>query len=236
MKKIFLIFFVLAYFIITHQALAQTSTSQSIKLETKSTELSTQSIEVKKIEIKSTNEEIKKIEAKDETGTIMPIDPSKVYIITRDPEQCKPVPCQTLSVKKEGTSVIINDGGTEVKTSLPIKIEEEKISVEVSGQSETVILPSEAKKIVETQPGYQGILPTKIAKIELIECESKPGPESPCNIDESIYKIEIMKESKFLGVVLVKSELNYEIGASTGKLIAERKPWYLRLIPFLFKF
>lgn len=236
MKKIFFIFFVLAYFIITHFASAQTSTSQLIKLEAKSTELSTQSIEVKKIEIESTNEQIKKIEVKDETGTTKPIDPSKVYIISKDPEKCKPEPCQTLTVKKEGPAVIISDESSEVTTSLPVKIEEEKISVEVNGQSQTVILPSEAKKIVETHQSFQGVLPTKIVKIELIGCESRPGPESPCEKDGSIYKIEVTKESKFLGIVPVQSKFNYEIGASSGELIAEHKPWYFRFTPFLFKF
>ena len=236
MKKILLVFSVLTLFLTPAVAATQTSTSQSIKLETQSTELSTQSIEVKTIEIKSSNEEIKEIEVKDETLTTKPFDPTKVYIISKDPEECQPEPCQTLTVKKEGSVVIISDESSEVETSLPVKIDEEKISVEINGQSETIILPSEAKKIVETRPSFQGVLPTKIAKIELVGCESKPGPESPCEKDGSIYKIEVTKESKFLGVVSVKSKFNYEIGASSGKLIAEHKPWYFRFTSFLFKF
>jgi hypothetical protein len=192
--------------------------------------------EVRKIEIKSTDGETKRIEIKDPTGITKPGDPSSVYIITKDPEKCKPVPCKTLTIKKEGASIVIGDSGVEAKTILPIRVEEDKISVEVKGQTKTVILPSEVKKIVETRPEVQGPLPTKISRIELQRCEPKPGPERSCAEESAVYKIEVEKENKFLGVVSVKSKLNYEVGAVDGKIITETKPWYLRIAPFLFKF
>lgn len=186
-------------------------------------------------EVKPVDGKTKKIKIKSTTDITNPEDPSLIYVISKDPEKCKPAPCKTFTVRKEGVVTIIEDGAAETKTSLPIKVEEDKITIEVKGQSETVILPSEAKRVVETRPEIQGPLPIKISKIELTSCEPKPGPEPPCLENGSIYKIEVEKENNFLGVVSVKSKFNYEISAVNGKVMTESKPWYLRVVPFLFK-
>lgn len=224
-----------------------TQSTKSVNIETKPREVVTQTkydpplntgTEVRKIEIKPIDGETKRIGIKDSTGITKAGDPSSVYIITKDPEKCKPVPCKTLTIKnkKEGDSIVIGDNGVEAKTTLPIEVEGDKITVEVKGQTETVILPSEVKKIIETRPEVQGSLPTKISKIELQRCQPKPGPERSCAEESAVYKIDVEKENKLLGVVTVKSKLNYEVGAIDGKIIIETKPWYLRIAPFLFKF
>lgn len=239
MKRLFLIgiaLTALGHFVAPASAIEETPTEPS-EFETKSVDESPvdTNIEVRKIEVKPTESEVKKIEIEDPTGATKPADPASTYVITKDPEKCKPLPCKTLSLKKEGEAVVIGDGSAEAKTSLPIKIEEDKITVEIGEQqSETIIFPSEAKRIVETRPAVQGPLPTKISKIELTRCEPKPGPEPLCEENSSIYKIEVEKKHKFLGVVSIKSKLNYEISGGDGRLISETKPWYLRLAPFLF--
>lgn len=193
-------------------------------------------VEVRKIEVKPTGGGAIKTEIKDLTGVTKSADSSSVYVITRDPEKCKPFPCKTLSARQEGATIIIGDGTAEAKTTLPVKVEEDKITIEVKGQTETVILPSEVKKIVETRPEVQGPLPTKISKIELQRCKPKFGPGRSCTEESAVYKIEVEKENKLLGVVSVKSKLNYEVAAVGGRIISETKPWYLRIVPFLFKF
>lgn len=235
MKRIFLsllILTALTNFVVSASAVETQSTEPS---ETEIKPVEEIGIEIREIEIKPTDGEIKKVEIKDPTGITRPADPSAVYVITKDPKNCQPVPCKTLVVKQEGTSIVIDDSGTEAKTTLPIKVEGDKITVEVKEQRETVILPSEVKKIVETRPEIQGPLPTRVLKIELLSCEPKPGPERSCPEGSSVYKIEVEKESKFLGVISVRSKLNYEVAGSDGRIISETKPWYLQALPFLFK-
>lgn len=236
MKRIFLSFLALTAFtnfVVSASAVETQSTEPS---ETEIKPVEEIGVEIRKIEIKPIDGEIKKVEIKEPTGITKSADPSAVYVVTKDPKSCQPVPCKTLTVKQEGTSIVIDDSGVEAKTTLPITVEEGKITVESKELRETVILPSEVKKIVETRPEIQGPLPTRVLKIELLSCEPKPGPERFCPEGSSVYKIEIEKESKFLGFASVKSKLNYEIAASSGEIIAETKPWYLRIVPFLFNF
>lgn len=147
---------------------------------------------------------------------------------------------QTPSCHAKGFHKLV--GGTKydppLDTSIPVTRREIKPNDQsLASRSITLISPAEVEKIVETRPVTPGILPTtKILKIELSRCEPKPGPEPPCTENSDVYKVETEKEHKLLGIVSVRSKLNYEVDASSGRIIAETKPWYLRMIPFLFNF
>lgn len=163
------------------------------------------------------------------------IEQPNIITINPDPAKCYPTPCTTIILKKEGPTTTINDGDIKVTTTLPLKVENSKVSVDQDGQKETIISPGEAKRVVETMPLQKGILPTRIVKIGLTRCEPKPGPKPSCDDNSIVYQIETEKEARFLGVIPVKSKLDYQIDATNGKIVSETKPWYLHNIPFLFK-
>ena len=130
-------------------------------------------------------------------------------------------------------NIEIKDDNASATTTLPVKVSEQEISVEVGGMEETVILPSQAvETVIEVEPSDTEGPRATVLDVELLECEAKEGPEPPdCKV---IYKIETEEENEFLGLIPVKSKLSYEIDATNGKLLSTRKPWYLRLLPFLF--
>lgn len=127
------------------------------------------------------------------------------------------------------------EGEIKTTTTLPVKMDQDKVLVENQGKDEVVISPSEAVRTVKTYPVNGVILPTKTFKIALTRCEPKPGPEPPCQGNTVIYKVETEKESRLLGVIPITSKVNYEIAATNGKVLIENKPWYLKIVPFLFK-
>lgn len=162
--------------------------------------------------------------------------PLDTVIINPDPTKCYPTPCTTITLRKEGSTTVIKDGDIKITTTLPLKAGDNKVSVEADGKNETIISPSEAKKVVETISLQKGILPTKIGKIDLTRCEPKPDPESPCDNSSTVYQIETERETKFLGIVPLKSRLDYQIDAANGQVLSETKPWYLQIASFLFRF
>lgn len=113
-------------------------------------------------------------------------------------------------------------------TTLPVKVVENEIEVEVGDEWETIILPSEVEILVkDVSPS-----PTEVKKMELVECKPTLGPEQDC---QAVYKTEVERKTSFLGVVEVNPTLKYEVDAVSGQVLNEEKPWYLRLLPFLFK-
>lgn len=113
-------------------------------------------------------------------------------------------------------------------TTLPVKVIEDNIAVEVKGEWETVILPSEVEILVkDVSPS-----PTEVKKMELVECKSTLGPEQDC---QAVYKTEVERKTSFLGIIKVRPTLKYEVNAASGKILKEEKPWYLKVLPFLFK-
>lgn len=127
------------------------------------------------------------------------------------------------------------EGALEIKveevsasTALPVKVIEGKIEVEVKDDWETVILPSEVEILVkDVSPS-----PTEVKKMELVECKPTLGPEQDC---QAVYKTEVERKTNFLGIVEVRPTLKYEVNAASGQILSEEKPWYLKLLPFLFK-
>jgi hypothetical protein len=45
----------------------------------------------------------------------------------------------------------------------------------------------------------------------------------------------VERRTNFLGIVEVRPTLKYEVNAASGQILSEEKPWYLKLLPFLFK-
>lgn len=94
-----------------------------------------------------------------------------------------------------------------------------------SAERKMVISEPEIKKIIEAKSTDQNTFPTttNIGKIEIVQNEKN-----------DVYKVMVEKESKLLGVISVKSKLNYEVSSTSGKILSEKKPWYLNIAPFLF--
>lgn len=130
-------------------------------------------------------------------------------------------------------NIEIKDDKVSATTLLPVKVSEQKISIEVKDMKETVILPSQAvKAVIEVEPTDSEEPRATVLDVELLECVAKEGPEPPdCKV---VYKIETEEENEFLGLIPVKSKLSYEVDATSGKLLSTRKPWYLRIFSFLF--
>lgn len=182
------------------------------------------------------------VETKSVTVTTQPATASNhpstaptTYTISKDPAKCQPFPCTTRILKKEGNVTSVVEDDIKTTTTLPIKMDKDQVIVENQGKDEVVISPSEAVKTVKTYPVNGAILPTKTFKIALTRCEPKPGPEPPCQGNTIIYKVDTEKESKLLGIIPITSKVNYEVAATSGKVLTENKPWYLMIVPFLFK-
>lgn len=162
------------------------------------------------------------------TSDPKPIEESHLYKVEAEAGQ-------SISVRKEGSVVTIQQGETRMESSLPMMIQENKVVVRNGQVVERVLMPLEVSKMVETLPSGGIPLPTtKIGKIEFDHCQPSDGPERMCQQDTNIYKVETITENKLLGVIPVRSQVRYQIGATSGKLLKETKPWYLNTFSFLF--
>lgn len=188
----------------------------------------------RKIEIKP--EDGKKIEITDDKGTIKTVEPEEIneVVISPDPEKCKPKPCTILTLKVEDGKTVIGSDGVIAKTSLPVKIEESKITVSTNEQLVEVLNPSQVKTKIESYNKNQPNTVT-ITSINLDNCNLEEVGETSCSNTTAIYKIEAVKQNRFLGFIPVSSTISYLLNASTGETISEQLPWYMKAIPLLFK-
>jgi hypothetical protein len=232
-------------FILSTTILSTTATAQV----TASEKFVSSPEEIKEIEIRPGDEKIKEIEIRPSDGDV------KVQVQTE--QQKKPV--QSFPISTENRKIVeievrdiitnktspvsleqtpqgeieIKDNKVSATTALPVKVVEQEISVEVKAEEETIILPSQAvETVIEVEPTDSKEPRPTVLDIELLECEAREGPEPPeCKV---VYKIETEEENKLLGLIPVKSNLSYEINATNGQLLTTRKPWYLKILPFLF--
>lgn len=195
-------------------------------------------IEVREVEIRPSGEAVEmEVQATDE-------EPLPVKTFPLPTENRKLVEVEVKDLPVSGTrpvsieqtpqgNIEIKDGKISATTLLPVKVAEQKISVEVKDKEEIIILPSQAvETIIEVEPTDSEEPQPTILDVELLECEAKEGPEPPeCKV---VYKIRTEEENKLLGLIPIKSKLSYEVDATSGKLLVEEKPWYLKLLPFLF--
>ncbi|MBI2590627.1 MAG: hypothetical protein HYW33_01970 [Candidatus Blackburnbacteria bacterium] len=189
----------------------------------------------RKIEIKPTDG-IKKIEIIDDKGITKTVEPEKLneVVISPDPEKCKPKPCSVLTLKIENGETVINSDGVITKTSLPVKIEENKITIETKDQNVEVLNPSKVKEKLESYTKAQSDTLT-ITSTSLDSCNLQGDDESLCRGVSSVYTIDTIRQIKFLGFLPVKPKVKYTLNASSGDTISEDSPWYLKTLPFLFK-
>jgi len=193
--------------------------------------------DVQQIEIRPSGEAIE-VEYQTSEG------PQPVRSLTLPAENRKIVDVEVQALPTTGTRPVSLEqtpqGKIEVKesnisatTSLPVKVSEQKIAVEVKDTEETIILPSQAvKTIIEVEPVDSEEPRATILDVELLECKAKEGPEPPdCKV---IYKIETEEKNELLGLIPIKSKLSYEVDATDGDLLVTKKPWYLRFLSFLF--
>lgn len=192
----------------------------------------TTTTKIRKIELKPTDG-IKKIEITDDKGISKTIESEKLneVVISPDPEKCRPKPCTVLTLKVENGKTTINSEGITAKTSVPIKIEEGKITVTAKDRTTEVLDPAKVKTKVESYTKAQPNTVT-ITSMNLEDCNAR---EIPCYGMTNVYKIEGVRQNKFLGLLPVKSMVSYTLNASTGDAISEKSPWYLKTLPFLFK-
>jgi len=192
--------------------------------------------ETRKIEIKPADE-TKKIEITDDKGITKTVEPEKLneVIISPDPEKCKPKPCTVLTLKIENGKTVINSDGVITKTSLPVKIEGNRITVETKNRDVDVEVldPSKVKGEIESYAKAQPNTLT-ITSTSLDSCDLQGDEESLCSGVSSVYKVDTIRQNKFLGLLPVKSNVKYTLNASTGNTISEESPWYLKILPFLF--
>ncbi len=189
----------------------------------------------RKIEIKPTDG-TKKIESTDDKGITKTVESEKLneVVISSDPEKCKPKPCVVLTLKVENGKTVINSGGVIARTSLPVKIEENIITVETKDQNVEVLNPSKAKEKLESYTKAQPNTLT-ITSTSLDSCDLQGDDESLCSGVSSVYKVDTIRQNKFLGFLPVKSNVRYTLNASTGDIISEDSSWYLKTLSFLFK-
>lgn len=193
--------------------------------------------EVKEIEIRPSGEAVEvQVQTEQRTQPIQtfPLPTESRKIVEVEVQDLPTTGTRPISLEQTPQGNIeIKDDKISATTLLPVKVSEQKISVEVKDMEETVILPSQAvKAVIEVEPTDSEEPRATVLDVELLECVAKEGPEPPdCKV---VYKIETEEENEFLGLIPVKSRLSYEVDATSGKLLATRKPWYLRIFSFLF--
>lgn len=146
-------------------------------------------------------------------------------------------PCTSLVTKMDGGSTSIVENSFEVKSSVPVKIEESQVTSVVDGKKETLILPSQVKKVVETEVSGAKLVPgeSKIQKMELTTCTSAFSKSADCSSNTSVYETRVERVDKLFGFIPVTSQVNYTVGASNGQVLGVAKPWYLNLFSVFFR-
>jgi hypothetical protein len=107
-----------------------------------------------------------------------------------------------------GDSVTINIEGVVVKSLIPIKVKNNTIEYAETNQT-----------IKETPDKIKERIKDVIKEIKLLK-----------KLDIPVYSVAAVKPGRLLGIIPISMNVNYEIAATNGELIATNKPWWSFLI------
>jgi gas vesicle protein len=107
-----------------------------------------------------------------------------------------------------GDSVTINIEGVVVKSLIPIKVKNNTIEDAETNQT-----------IKETPDKIKERIKDVIKEIKLLK-----------KLDIPVYSVAAVKPGRLLGIIPISMNVNYEIAATNGELIATNKPWWSFLI------
>lgn len=132
-----------------------------------------------------------------------------------------------IGVKTEKGNFKLELKGVAAESKFPISFDKTTGQLFVTtpnGERQIRLLPDEASSIAKLA-GIQN----QIDKIEIVE-NNQPSTE-----DEIVFNLSGLKTGKLLGLIPVKSPVQAEIGANSGKILNIDQPFWLKLLSPLVK-
>lgn len=132
-----------------------------------------------------------------------------------------------IEIKAEDNQIKIKSGNSEASVSNPVVFDDntKQLFIKIGNDLlEVKLLPHQAAEVVKNKG-----LETEIEKIEL-----KPNSQAGVE-DKAVFQVRGQKTGKFLGLFKTTSEVEVEVGATSGNILKEDKPFLQKLFNLFIK-
>lgn len=133
-----------------------------------------------------------------------------------------------LKIKVEKGKLKLESESGKTNTNFPLSIDSTTNTLRIetpSGNVNLVVLPQKAIDNLKEKAGISEVVTSDLETTENLKLKG----------EGAVYKVKAKKNLKFLGLLDVPGEFEYEVGTQTGDIIEGQKPWFVNIAGFLFK-
>jgi hypothetical protein len=135
----------------------------------------------------------------------------------------------TVSISQENGQNVIKEGDFSVKSTLPIEIKDNNLTVNQDGLQKTIIRPSQAWQTIIHQLLKSPTIDNQEFALESCPADTKDGS---CIIHENYYQVRFEQTYLFFNILSIKSKHEYRVSAERNTLLLASKFFILSTLKF----